>query len=212
MPTAKGKRKVVPGSMPILYRLRELGLCDMYTDTGFEISIPGCSCCVGMSADQATPGEVWISAQNRNFENRTSKGNEHPSIKWHSRLRSSDSGSIGHLASAATVAASYFEMKLVNDPRNLFASIDSSQWDRLRTTSIYLDTTNPKSDLTYIGSCGCPGYPSAMTQQMHIENRWLDKDGERQIKAFEAKCRDWDFIDTDEVSVYFVIGFVKCHS
>ncbi|KAJ5357087.1 hypothetical protein N7517_011696 [Penicillium concentricum] len=42
-PTAKGKRKVVPGSMPIQYRLRELGLCDIYADAGFEIGIPGCS-------------------------------------------------------------------------------------------------------------------------------------------------------------------------
>lgn len=75
-PTAKGKRKVVPGSMPILYRLRELGLCDIYEDAGFEIGIPGCSYCVGMSADQAAPGEVWISSQNRNFENRMGKGNE----------------------------------------------------------------------------------------------------------------------------------------
>ncbi|CRL28582.1 Aconitase-like core [Penicillium camemberti] len=93
-PTAKGKRKVVPGSIPILYRLRELGLCEIYAEAGFEIGIPGCSYCVGMSADQAAPGEVWISSQNRNFENRMGKG------------------SIGHLASAATVAASSFEMKL----------------------------------------------------------------------------------------------------
>jgi homoaconitase/3-isopropylmalate dehydratase large subunit len=75
-PTAKGKRKVVPGSMPILYRLRKLRLCDIYEDAGFEIGIPGCSYCVGMSADQAAPGEVWISSQNRNFENRMGKGNE----------------------------------------------------------------------------------------------------------------------------------------
>jgi homoaconitase/3-isopropylmalate dehydratase large subunit len=75
-PIAKGKRKVVPGSMPILYRLRELGLCDIYEDAGFEIGIPGCSYCVGMSADQAAPGEVWIFSQNRNFENRMGKGNE----------------------------------------------------------------------------------------------------------------------------------------
>lgn len=75
-PTAKGKRKVVPGSIPILYRLRELGLCEIYAEAGFEIGIPGCSYCVGMSADQAAPGEVWISSQNRNFENRMGKGTE----------------------------------------------------------------------------------------------------------------------------------------
>jgi homoaconitase/3-isopropylmalate dehydratase large subunit len=81
-PSAKGKRKVVPGSMPILHRLRELGLCDIYADAGFEIGNPGCSYCVGMSADQATPGEVWISSQNRNFENRMGKGNDSPQMEW----------------------------------------------------------------------------------------------------------------------------------
>lgn len=73
-PIARGKRKVVPGSMPILHRLRELGLATFYEDAGFEIGIPGCSYCVGMSADQAGPGEVWLSSQNRNFENRMGKG------------------------------------------------------------------------------------------------------------------------------------------
>lgn len=73
-PTTKGKKKVVPGSMPILHRLKQLGLADVYEDAGFEIGVPGCSYCVGMSADQAAPGEVWLSSQNRNFENRMGKG------------------------------------------------------------------------------------------------------------------------------------------
>jgi homoaconitase/3-isopropylmalate dehydratase large subunit len=79
-PVKKGKRKVVPGSMPILHRLRGLGLADIYEEAGFEIGIPGCSYCVGMSADQAAPGEVWISSQNRNFENRMGKGQSSFSI------------------------------------------------------------------------------------------------------------------------------------
>lgn len=73
-PIEKGKRKVVPGSMPILQRLRDLKLADIYEEAGFEIGLPGCSYCVGMSADQAGPGEVWLSSQNRNFENRMGKG------------------------------------------------------------------------------------------------------------------------------------------
>jgi homoaconitase/3-isopropylmalate dehydratase large subunit len=73
-PVESGNRKVVPGSLPILRRLRELGLADVYEKAGFEIGVPGCSYCVGMSADQAKPGEVWISSQNRNFENRMGKG------------------------------------------------------------------------------------------------------------------------------------------
>ena len=57
-PVSWGKRKVVPGSMPILSKLRQLGLVEIYENAGFEIGIPGCSYCVGMSADQAAPGEI----------------------------------------------------------------------------------------------------------------------------------------------------------
>ena len=73
-PVKSGKRKVVPGSMPILNNLRKTGMVDIYEAAGFEIGIPGCSYCVGMSADRAGPGEVWLSSQNRNFENRMGKG------------------------------------------------------------------------------------------------------------------------------------------
>lgn len=68
------KRKVVPGSLPILDRLRKLGLAQIYEDAGFEIGVPGCSYCVGISADRASEGEVWLSSQNRNFENRMGQG------------------------------------------------------------------------------------------------------------------------------------------
>lgn len=69
-----GKRKVVPGSLPIHHRLRQLGLTGIYEDAGFEIGVPACSYCVGMSADKAAAGEVWLSSQNRNFKNRMGKG------------------------------------------------------------------------------------------------------------------------------------------
>jgi homoaconitase/3-isopropylmalate dehydratase large subunit len=73
-PVASGKRKLVPGSLPILRRLREQGFLDIYKEAGFEIGVPGCSYCVGMSADKAEEGEVWLSSQNRNFQNRMGKG------------------------------------------------------------------------------------------------------------------------------------------
>jgi homoaconitase/3-isopropylmalate dehydratase large subunit len=73
-PVAHGKRKVVPGSRPILHDLRVRGLADIYKKAGFEIGVPGCSYCVGMSADKAGKGEVWLSSQNRNFENRMGPG------------------------------------------------------------------------------------------------------------------------------------------
>ena len=70
----KGKRHVVPGSRPIEEKLRRLGLLDAYLAAGFYIGVPGCSYCIAMSADQAAPGEVWLSSQNRNFNNRMGPG------------------------------------------------------------------------------------------------------------------------------------------
>ncbi len=108
VPISNGKRKVVPGSLPILNRLKSLGLSDIYEQAGFEVGVPGCSYCVGMGADKAREGEVWLSSQNRNFENRMG------------------TGSIGHLASAATVAASSFAMK-ITDPRPLLDAISQTR-------------------------------------------------------------------------------------
>lgn len=158
-PVKKGKRKVVPGSLPILRRLRELGLIGVYEQAGFEVGIPGCSYCVGMSADQAGAGEVWLSSQNRNFQNRMGKGScvRCPFVYRSSQkggryteckilcvnetdffflpyFRSTPKGSIGHLGSAATVAASSFEMKLT-DPYFLLDAIDLERWNSLRAIS-----------------------------------------------------------------------------
>ncbi|KAF9893323.1 hypothetical protein FE257_011755 [Aspergillus nanangensis] len=130
-PIPRGKRKVVPGSLPILHRLRELGLAQFYEDSGFEIGVPGCSYCVGMSADQAAPGEVWLSSQNRNFENRMGKG------------------SIGHLASAATVAASSFDMK-VRDPHELLKNIDLDRWNQLRGVSSSPGVYSSPDSIAYV--------------------------------------------------------------
>jgi len=74
VPVRCGKRKVVPGSRPILHELRQLGFSDIFERAGFEIGVPSCSYCVGMSADKAGPGEVWLSSQNRNFKNRMGQG------------------------------------------------------------------------------------------------------------------------------------------
>lgn len=74
VPVKEGKRKVVPGSRPIIHKLKELGLTDIYEKAGFQIGAPGCSYCVGISADRAAEGEVWITSQNRNFKNRMGQG------------------------------------------------------------------------------------------------------------------------------------------
>lgn len=71
---APGKRQVVPGSLPIVKKLMELGLLELYEDAGFTRAAPGCSLCLGMGADRADPGETWLSSQNRNFKNRMGQG------------------------------------------------------------------------------------------------------------------------------------------
>ncbi|KAK6200894.1 3-isopropylmalate dehydratase [Scheffersomyces amazonensis] len=109
----KGKRKVTPGSLVLISRLKSFGLLEWYEKAGFTVGAPGCSYCVGMGADQAGAGEVWLSSQNRNFENRMGKG------------------SFGNLASSVTVAASSFDMKLT-DPRELLSKVDQEEYNRLR--------------------------------------------------------------------------------
>jgi 3-isopropylmalate dehydratase small subunit len=104
-PAAGFKRKVVPGSLPIRNKLDRLGLTDVYKKAGFEVGVPGCSYCVGLAADKASEGETWLSSQNRNFENRMGPG------------------SVGHITSAITVAASSFDMRITN-PQELLDAID----------------------------------------------------------------------------------------
>jgi len=73
-PVQRGTRRITPGSVPITKRLRELGILDAFLEAGFVVGAPGCSYCVGMGADQAGEGEVWLSSQNRNFRDRMGKG------------------------------------------------------------------------------------------------------------------------------------------
>ncbi|KAF0442180.1 3-isopropylmalate dehydrogenase [Gigaspora margarita] len=108
-PTIGGTRRVTPGSLPIVAKLRRLGLLKFYEQAGFEIGAPGCSYCIAVAADHAGDGEVWLSSQNRNFRNRMGKG------------------AIGNLASAATVAASSFEMQ-IRDPKELLDCIDADKY------------------------------------------------------------------------------------
>ncbi|KAH8660471.1 aconitase family protein [Xylariales sp. PMI_506] len=126
-PADHGKRKVVPGSRPILHELEELGLNDIYRRAGYEIGVPGCSYCVGMSADKAGEGEVWLSSQNRNFENRMGPG------------------AIGHVTSAVTVAASSFAM-MITDPKDLLEALD---FERLQNI-LYSSSRSLKTPSTLI--------------------------------------------------------------
>jgi aconitate hydratase/homoaconitate hydratase len=105
-------RLVVPGDLGIVERMRQRGLWAHYERAGFRIGPPGCSMCLGVASEKARPGEVWLSSQNRNYENRMGAG----SLAW--------------LASAATVAASSVEMAIA-DPRPYLARIDRERFARL---------------------------------------------------------------------------------
>jgi len=106
------KKLVVPGDLSIVSRMKQGGLWQHYEKAGFRVGPPGCSMCLGVASEKAEPGEVWLSSQNRNYENRMGKG----SLAW--------------LASAATVAASSVEKK-VADPRPYLSQIDQDRYQRL---------------------------------------------------------------------------------
>ena len=109
----EGMRRVTPGSLEIIAYLKQHGLIEIYEAAGFVVGVPGCSYCLGIAADVAGDGEVWLSSQNRNFKNRMGKG------------------SIANLASAAVVAASAFDMT-VTDPAPFLAAIDHARYTALR--------------------------------------------------------------------------------
>jgi 3-isopropylmalate dehydratase small subunit len=106
------KQLVVPGDLAIQENLRRAGLWEIYQRSGFRVGPPGCSMCLGVASEKAGRGEKWLSSQNRNYENRMGEG------------------SLAHLASAATVAASAAEMK-VTDPRPLLALVDQDRYRRI---------------------------------------------------------------------------------
>lgn len=79
---------VVPGSEAVMAQAHEEGLVEIFTSSGADFRMPGCSMCLGMNDDKVPAGERCISTSNRNFIGRQGEG------------------SITHLASPATVAAS----------------------------------------------------------------------------------------------------------
>ena len=111
-PLPSERRLVVPGDRSIVQRLQETGLLAVYERAGYRIGPPGCSMCLGIASEKANPGEVWITSQNRNYQNRMGAG----SLAW--------------LASAAVVAASSGDMK-VADPRPWLQRVDQGRYHSL---------------------------------------------------------------------------------
>ncbi|MED7819148.1 MULTISPECIES: 3-isopropylmalate dehydratase large subunit [unclassified Francisella] len=79
---------IVPGSEQVRKIAIEEGLDKIFTDAGADFRMPGCSMCLAMNDDKVPAGQRCISTSNRNFIGRQGKG------------------SITHLASPQTVAAS----------------------------------------------------------------------------------------------------------
>ncbi|WP_293373569.1 3-isopropylmalate dehydratase large subunit [Nevskia sp.] len=64
----------VPGSGLVKRQAESEGLDQVFIAAGFEWREPGCSMCLGMNADQLSPGERCASTSNRNFEGRQGAG------------------------------------------------------------------------------------------------------------------------------------------
>lgn len=87
---------VVPGSEAVLAQAQQEGLDKIFEESGAQFRMPGCSMCLAMNDDKVPAGQRCISSSNRNFVGRQGPG------------------SITHLASPATVAASAIEGKVAS--------------------------------------------------------------------------------------------------
>jgi 3-isopropylmalate/(R)-2-methylmalate dehydratase large subunit len=92
---------VVPGSEKVMAQAQAEGLDKIFEESGAQFRMPGCSMCLGMNDDLVPPGKRCISSSNRNFAGRQGPG------------------SLTHLASPATVAASAIEGRITTAERYL---------------------------------------------------------------------------------------------
>ena len=92
---------VIPASSEVMQACMELGHIETLMDAGATFSTPGCGPCLGAHEGVVAPGEVCITASNRNFPGRMGS-----------------TGADIYLASPATVAASVLNGK-ITDPRTL---------------------------------------------------------------------------------------------
>jgi len=65
---------VVPGSQQVKAQAEREGLDEVFKRAGFDWRGAGCSMCLGMNPDIASPGERVASTSNRNFEGRQGRG------------------------------------------------------------------------------------------------------------------------------------------
>ncbi len=170
-------RLVAPGDLNIEANLRDSGLLAVYEKAGFRIAPPGCHLCLGIASEQAGSGELWLSSQNRNYQNRMGEG----SLAW--------------LASAATVAASAPDLTL-RDPRPLLTRIDQQRYmkilgrsDLVRITpDVTVTYTEPEVDVIDSASDSVEASKAATSEAPKVTERIL---GRAQVFG--------DHIDTDAI-------------
>lgn len=180
LPIAKGKRHYVPGSLPVVEKLRDLGLLEVYEQAGFTRGPPGCSYCVGLSAEKASEGEIWLSSQNRNFQNRMGKG------------------AIGSVTSAIVCAASSFDMS-VTDPAAFLSDLDLDFWRSYRgeddKNQVYDKVDYVEPDLEAAAKDIRPSEPQS-SQKRSVGDAVVPE-----LESVTSKVVTLgDFIDTDAVS------------
>ncbi|KAK4946094.1 hypothetical protein LTR10_014896 [Elasticomyces elasticus] len=188
-PCDRGQRLVVPGSKPIRHKLEKIGLLDIYRRAGFRVGVPGCSMCVGQGVDQAAPGEVWLSSQNRNFPNRMG-----PS-------------SLANLGSAATVAASSFLMTIC-DPKPLLEAIDAAYLQKClgyQPSTMSDEPRSQRQSMPYLEPYGADGAEHCESQEQpgpEKKNPATERTGQQGSAADVINGRVLvlgDFIDTDAI-------------
>jgi hypothetical protein len=181
LPQAKGRKYVVPGLMPIIAKLRSLGLLEVYEAAGFINGVPGCSFGVGMGSDKAAAGETWLRSQNRNFKNRMG------------------TGAIRHVTAAIMVAASSFGMT-VTDLAPFLAEMDIEFYQRYKNIS-----ETALKPVIFVELHVGPLVPSVKK-----EVRKLSEHGEELTPLGKITSKVvvlGDFIDTDAVSFHDCLFF-----
>ncbi|MFC4721893.1 3-isopropylmalate dehydratase large subunit [Geojedonia litorea] len=105
----KGRKKadhvtawLVPGSHIVEDKIKEEGILDILTESGFVLRQPGCSACLAMNDDKVPAGKYAVSTSNRNFEGRQGPGSR-------------------TLLASPLVAAAAAVTGVVTDPRELLA-------------------------------------------------------------------------------------------